>query len=397
MKSEHKELTQYFSQQTELIKEIHQQLTEHLDQRFTIAELSKQYLINTSTLKEIFKAVYGQPIATYMKEFRVRQAMKLLRETDASIADIANQVGYETQGKISKALKDVVQVLEAHGGGRIVERCQQILLHVPHRGNVFCQRIQHETDVVGVQLFQPTAYHLGGLIISGDSQHLAFGGTGVHKQVYDLVDSVLLVRAEPEKQLDLQRLIKIILKLFPDAPGIEKVRIVPLCLILISLICLRFWLFQSCAFGSTRIAVWAILHLRFWQARGKVLDVDQAGSAQTTALALDEVNVLQLPEQLDRLMLGTAEGFLHLPDSVDDIHPALLIHPAILYRQAHAVQQDAVQCPGIRGKLPETAVLKESFRNAEVGKQFARLTIEVVVTHDINGSSSHGLRHLSYT
>ena len=86
-------------------------MTEHLDQRFTIAELSKQYLINTSTLKEIFKAVYGQPIATYMKEFRMRQAMKLLRETDAYIADIANQVGYETRGKFSKAFKDVVQVL----------------------------------------------------------------------------------------------------------------------------------------------------------------------------------------------------------------------------------------------------------------------------------------------
>ena len=111
LKPERKELTQYFSQQTELIKEIHQHLTEHLDQRFTIAELSKQYLINTSTLKEIFKAVYGQPIATYMKEYRVRQAMKLLRETDDSIADIANQVGYETQGKFSKAFKDVVQVL----------------------------------------------------------------------------------------------------------------------------------------------------------------------------------------------------------------------------------------------------------------------------------------------
>ena len=111
IKSGRRELTQYFSQQTELIKEIHQQLTEHLDQRFTIAELSKQYLINTSTLKEIFKAVYGQPIATYMKEYRAHQAMKLLRETDASIADIANQVGYETQGKFSKAFKDVVQVL----------------------------------------------------------------------------------------------------------------------------------------------------------------------------------------------------------------------------------------------------------------------------------------------
>ena len=99
------------AEQTELIKEIRQQLTEHLEQRFTIEELSKQYLINTSTLKEVFKAVYGLPIATYMKEYRVHQAMKLLRETDATIADIAAQVGYETQGKFSKAFKDVTQVL----------------------------------------------------------------------------------------------------------------------------------------------------------------------------------------------------------------------------------------------------------------------------------------------
>ena len=86
-------------------------MTEQLEQRFTIEELSKQYLINTSTLKEVFKAVYGLPIATYMKEYRVHQAMKLLRETDATIADIAAQVGYETQGKFSKAFKDVTQVL----------------------------------------------------------------------------------------------------------------------------------------------------------------------------------------------------------------------------------------------------------------------------------------------
>lgn len=104
-------LTQYFSKQTDLIKEIQHQLTEHLDQRFTIEELSKQYLINTSTLKEVFKAVYGLPIATYMKEYRVRQAMKLLRETDAPISEIACRVGYRTQGKFSEAFKDVAQML----------------------------------------------------------------------------------------------------------------------------------------------------------------------------------------------------------------------------------------------------------------------------------------------
>ena len=106
-----RELTQYGSQQTELIKEIRDFLVRHLDQRFTIEELSKKYLLNTSSLKAIFKAVYGMPIASYVKEYRMQQAMKLLRETDDSIAVIAEKVGYETQGKFTKAFKEKVQVL----------------------------------------------------------------------------------------------------------------------------------------------------------------------------------------------------------------------------------------------------------------------------------------------
>lgn len=106
-----RELTQYVTQQTELIREIQQQLTQHLDRRWTIEEISKQYLINTSTLKEVFKAVYGLPIATYMKEYRVRQAMKLLRETDAPVSEIADMVGYRTQGKFSEAFRDVTHML----------------------------------------------------------------------------------------------------------------------------------------------------------------------------------------------------------------------------------------------------------------------------------------------
>ena len=49
--------------------------------------------------------------------------------------------------------------------------------------------------------------------------------------------------------------------------------------------------------------------------------------------------------------------------------------------QAHAVQQDAVQCPGIGGDLPETVVLEQCFRDAEVGEQLARLPIKVVQRH----------------
>lgn len=103
-------LTPYGSQQTELIKEIHQLLTGHLDQRFTIEELSKKYLINVTTLKAVFKTVYGQPIATYMKEYRVRRAMQLLRETGDTIANIAAAVGYESQGKFAHVFRSIAGV-----------------------------------------------------------------------------------------------------------------------------------------------------------------------------------------------------------------------------------------------------------------------------------------------
>ncbi len=106
-----KVLDQYRSQQIQIIQAIHRQLTGHLDHRFTIEELSKQYLINTSSLKEIFKSVYGAPVAAYMKEYRIRKAAQLLRETKYTIAEIAEQVGYENQSKFSAAFKEIMQTL----------------------------------------------------------------------------------------------------------------------------------------------------------------------------------------------------------------------------------------------------------------------------------------------
>lgn len=97
--------------QTEQIQAIHQFLIDHIDQRFTIEELAKKYLMNTSTLKADFKAIYGLPIAAYMKEYRLQLAAQLLRESDLSIQSIAEQVGYESQGKFSKAFKERMQQL----------------------------------------------------------------------------------------------------------------------------------------------------------------------------------------------------------------------------------------------------------------------------------------------
>ncbi len=99
-------LTEYQSEQIEIIRRIHKQLTEHMEQRFTIESLSKQYLINPTTLKTTFKSVYGTPIAAHMKEHRMEQAAKLLRETSLSIAEIAGRIGYDSQSRFTAAFKE---------------------------------------------------------------------------------------------------------------------------------------------------------------------------------------------------------------------------------------------------------------------------------------------------
>ena len=103
----------YTSPQVEIIKTIHKRLTSNLQERPTIEELSKEYLINPTTLKDTFKGIFGQPIGTYMKVYRMKQAAALLRQTQATIAEIASQVGYENQSKFATAFRDVMKIAPA--------------------------------------------------------------------------------------------------------------------------------------------------------------------------------------------------------------------------------------------------------------------------------------------
>lgn len=85
---------------------------EHILKRhYTIEELSKQYLMNTTTLKSVFKAVYGMPIASYMKEYRMKLASNMLLQEDKSISEIAAAVGYKSQSKFTSAFRDIFQIL----------------------------------------------------------------------------------------------------------------------------------------------------------------------------------------------------------------------------------------------------------------------------------------------
>ena len=62
--------------------------------------------MNPAALKEVCKSVYGTSIAAHLKEHRLEKAAQLLRETDLTMAEIARQVGYESQSKFTAAFKE---------------------------------------------------------------------------------------------------------------------------------------------------------------------------------------------------------------------------------------------------------------------------------------------------
>lgn len=106
-----KDAGRYRSEQVETIREVHDYLLQHMDKRITIEEVSQKYLMNPTTLKAVFKEVYGESLASHMKEHRMEKAAELLGGTTDSVAQIAKAVGYGSQSRFSSAFREVYQML----------------------------------------------------------------------------------------------------------------------------------------------------------------------------------------------------------------------------------------------------------------------------------------------
>ena len=97
--------------QVALIHEIHEYLMQHLEEKNTIDALSKRFHMNATTLKNVFKSVYGNSLASHMKEHRMERAAELLMNTGLTVAEIAKSVGYDSQSKFTTAFRTQYGVL----------------------------------------------------------------------------------------------------------------------------------------------------------------------------------------------------------------------------------------------------------------------------------------------
>lgn len=105
--------SEYLDNQVEKIRKVHDYLKENLSKRITIDELSREFAINPTTLKIVFKDVYGSSIASHIKEHRMEKAAELLTKTDKTISQIAAEVGYESQSKFGSVFKEFFNVTPA--------------------------------------------------------------------------------------------------------------------------------------------------------------------------------------------------------------------------------------------------------------------------------------------
>ena len=97
--------------QAEIAKAVHDELTANLQLKMTIDELAAVHHISPTMLKRCFKNVYGNAIGRYMKEYRMAEAKRQLRESEETILAIANKVGYENSSKFAEAFQKLTGML----------------------------------------------------------------------------------------------------------------------------------------------------------------------------------------------------------------------------------------------------------------------------------------------
>ena len=100
----------YPKNQIEIVKSIKNYLSQNLSIKPDFNKLAQEYNININTLRKLFKEIYGVPIYTWFKQYRIEYSIGLLKKTDMPIIEIANKIGYSNPSKYSAAFSKCVNM-----------------------------------------------------------------------------------------------------------------------------------------------------------------------------------------------------------------------------------------------------------------------------------------------
>jgi AraC-like DNA-binding protein len=81
---------------------------EHPSREWTLEELAQEVALSRSALHDRFVQYLGQPPMQYLASWRIQLGTRLLRESSRVVADIALEVGYDSEAAFARAFKRIV-------------------------------------------------------------------------------------------------------------------------------------------------------------------------------------------------------------------------------------------------------------------------------------------------
>lgn len=91
--------------QAELVKNVTQYISQNLNKKLEIKQLTEMFGISDTYLQKSFWAVYGMPAASFIRVQKMQKAAKLLIHTEQTIGEIAEELGYLNESKFSAVFK----------------------------------------------------------------------------------------------------------------------------------------------------------------------------------------------------------------------------------------------------------------------------------------------------
>lgn len=95
----------FYHGSSEIIKRTIKYMNKHFKEKLTLGDSAAHFHVNPSYLSALFKQEMGKSFTEYLTLLRLREAKKLLRETDLNLTDIAYQCGFSDQSYFSKVFR----------------------------------------------------------------------------------------------------------------------------------------------------------------------------------------------------------------------------------------------------------------------------------------------------
>ena len=89
----------------ESIKTVLTYISDNYQNKIYISDLARQVNLNEQYFCRLFKKAIGRPPIAYINEYRIKQSMRLLENTDIAVTDVCLECGFNHLGNFMKEFR----------------------------------------------------------------------------------------------------------------------------------------------------------------------------------------------------------------------------------------------------------------------------------------------------